>query len=114
MYALFLNSTKVDNHRGFFVGLTIHRGKEYEDRYNGKQRVEPRLTFDESKVKLWKTKSAAIKYADTLASRLETIQHRQYVTKPYLHCMKYQIDVLDIDSKTQVYSIKHYSFESDR
>lgn len=113
MYAIFLNSNK-DDERGFFVGLTIHRGEEYLDKYNGKQRITPRLTFNDSKVKLWKNEKAAIKYANTLANRVKTIQYISQLQKPYRHNMKYQIDVINTYTKEVVYTIYRYSYSDGR
>lgn len=112
MYAIFLNSNK-DDERGFFVGLTIHRGEEYLDRYNGKQRIKPRLSLDESKAKLWKTEKAVIKYADTLASRVKTIEYIPQLTRPYKHNMKYQINVINMNTHKVIYTIYRYCY-SDR
>lgn len=112
MYAIFLNSNKRDNHCGFLAGLTVHRSKEYNNVYDGKQRIEPRLTFDESKIKYWKTKNATIKKAGMLAKQIETIEYCKALTKPFIHSMVYRIAVMDMDDRKEVYIITPYSYSS--
>lgn len=113
MYKLFL-STIGPSESGYFTSLYTHKGEEYLDKYSGKQRVKPKLTWDDSKVKQWKTKEAAVKYANTLASRVKTIQYIPQLQRPYRHSMKYQINIIDINSNTVVYTIDRYTYDDIR
>ena len=111
MFAIYVTEVTGGHKKGWLKNIKIHTGEEFADRYNGKQRVEPVFAENRSRIKLWKMQSASVKYANTLASRLETINYIPMRLNPYTHVMRYRIEVIDMDNNRVIHTINNYKFE---
>lgn len=99
MYAIYLTDT-----------LSSQRGWFYRLRSTDKAEEPFKLVFstNESNIKLWKSESAAIKYANTLVSRLRTMTCRSAMTYPYSYHMRWNIQVFNMDTQEVVHYIPAY------
>lgn len=117
MYAIRIYSHKYkgtdkDNEDGWFIRTKIHRGAQYDDPYNGAQRVEPVLTKNSSKARTWKTAGTAIEYAKGLARKFETIKKIEQIQPPFLHTMVYSIYVIDLETNSCIHRIQHSEYRA--
>lgn len=93
---------------GYFRKIKIHTGKEYRNKNNGKQRIEPVFATEEYEIKPWRYKNAAIKYAITLGDQFEIVYkdpNNLYFTTERIHEMKYNIEVIDQNTGATVFTV---------
>lgn len=102
--------------QGWLKTIKTHTGQAYLDKYSGLQRFEPVVVNETTNCRTWKTADGAIKYADTLASRLETIEYLPHLItkKQYKHQMKYMLDVIDIYDNNVIHRINNFEYSADR
>lgn len=103
MYAVYLIDT-LSLQEGYFSRLKTTG--------NAKEPFQLVFSTNESNIKLWKSKLAAIKYANTLSIRLKTVGYQPTFTYPYLHQLRWNIRVVNMCTGELVHNISTYKFRS--